>query len=56
MWYFDKVPHKRLLHILHVYGIGGKTLPWIEDMLNCHTQRVVLIPALSGMLQGSVLE
>ncbi|XP_072043075.1 uncharacterized protein [Amphiura filiformis] len=39
---FDVVPHKRLLHKLSHYGIGGNTLAWIEDFLSNRSQRVLL--------------
>lgn len=34
---FDKVPHQRLLHKLHYYGVGNKTLSWIQSC-SCPTQ------------------
>jgi hypothetical protein len=30
---FDKVPHRRLLHKLHYYGIRNETHKWIESFL-----------------------
>ena len=39
---FDKVPHQRLLHKIHYYGITGKTYAWIMDFLKGREQRVVL--------------
>ena len=30
---FDKVPHKRLAHELHHYGVRGNTFKWIERMV-----------------------
>ena len=39
---FDTVPHKRLLHKLHAYGIRGKLLLWIEAFLTDRRQRVVV--------------
>jgi len=31
---FDKVPHKRLLHKLHFFGIRNNTLNWINSFLS----------------------
>jgi hypothetical protein len=59
---FDVVLHKRLLHKLQAYGIGGQLLAWISDWLTTREQRVVLSESksewkevLSGVPQGSVL-
>ena len=59
---FDKVPHRRQLHKLDYYGIGGSTLKWINSWLSGRTQQVVLdgqasdpVPVLSGVPQESVL-
>ena len=59
---FDSVPHRRLLHKLHEYGIRGKLLKWIEDFLSDRTQFVSIdneksstIDVTSGVPQGSVL-
>ena len=60
----DKVPHKRLLYKLDVYGIRGSTHKWIDSWLSERSQKVVsavddrasdLVPVLSGVPQGSVL-
>ena len=59
---FDKVPHRRLLHKLKYYGVGGNTLNWIASFLQNRTQTVVVngktsteTPVLSGFSQGTVL-
>ena len=59
---FDKVPHKRLLQKLEVYGIEGNLLNWVKSFLTNRSQRVLLGDAASnweyvtsGVPQGSVL-
>jgi hypothetical protein len=59
---FDKVPHKRLLHKLEMYGIEGNILSWINAFLSNRSQRVLLGDVVSdwenvtsGVPQGSVL-
>jgi hypothetical protein len=59
---FDRVPHRRLLHKLSVYGIRGGLLEWIESWLVGRRQRVVIgdnqsewVEVTSGVPQGSVL-
>ena len=59
---FDKVPHERLLHKIHQYGITGNVLGWIKSFLTNRTQQVCIkntlsdkAPVTSGIPQGSVL-
>ena len=58
----DTPPHELLQCKLYGYGIGGKTLKWIDSFLCDRQQRVVggkvksnLAPVLSGVPQGTVL-
>ena len=61
---FDKVPHRRLLHKLHYYGIRNETHRWIESILQSRKQQVVHMlencrsnqaDVLSGVPQRTIL-
>ena len=59
---FDTQQHELLISKLFGYGIGGKTLRWIDSFLCYRTQRADVngetsewAPVLSGVSQGTVL-
>lgn len=59
---FDKVPHRRLIKKMKHYGIGEKTLNWVQDFLSNRKQKVsvngmdsITDNVTSGIPQGSVL-
>lgn len=59
---FDKVPHNRLLNILHDYGLNSNFLVWLNSYLKERCQRIYASgmhgPAMwvsSGLPQGTVL-
>ena len=59
---FDKVPHKRLMNKLRLYGIDGNIARWIQAFLSNRTQRVVVdgcksesAEVKSGVPQGTVM-
>ena len=37
----DKVSHKHLISKIEAYGVGGKIVNWIKDLLRGRRQRVV---------------
>ena len=59
---FDTSPHELLICKLYGYGIGGKTLKWIDSFLCFRQQRVVVkgiksdwASGLSGVPEGTAL-
>jgi hypothetical protein len=40
---FDKVPHERLIHKLHNYGVRNNTLSWIRSFLQNRKQLVMVV-------------
>ena len=58
---FDSVPHQRLLHKLHYFGVRNRTLEWIKSFLLGRSQRVQVngeksgwLDVISGVPQGTV--
>jgi hypothetical protein len=59
---FDKVPHRRLLAKLRMYGVTGQVHGWIKEFLSHRKQRVLVNGAesewkdvISGKPQGTIL-
>jgi hypothetical protein len=59
---FDTVPHNKLLHKLHQYGIKGKIHKWLTNFLTARSMRTIVegeksneITVDSGVPQGTVL-
>ena len=59
---FDTVPHRRLIHKLHGYGISGSLLDWISNFLYGREMQVCIgssysekMEVISGVPQGSVI-
>ena len=46
---FDSVPHRRLLEKLKGYGINGRLLVWLEDILVSRTMKVGIRGAFSEL-------
>ena len=46
---FVSVPHQRLLHKFHYYGVRNKTLEWIKSFLLGRSQRVQVNGEKSGI-------
>ena len=59
---FDKVCHRKLMHKLNHYGVGGEILYWITEFLHERTQFDVVrgtsskhTAVISGVSQGTIL-
>ena len=59
---FDTVPHSKLLHKLHQYGIKGKIHKWLTNFLTARSMRTIVegeksneTTVDSGLPQGTVL-
>jgi hypothetical protein len=39
---FDTVPHNKLLHKLHQYGIKGKIHKWLTNFLTARSMRTIV--------------
>jgi hypothetical protein len=59
---FDTVPHSKLLHKLHQYGIKGKIHKWLTNFLTARSMRTIVegeksneTTVDSGVPQGTVL-
>ena len=59
---FDVVPHTKLFSVLHCYGIEGRVVHWIKNLLYSRTQQTLVdgrlsesCNVLSGVPQGSVI-
>ena len=55
---FDTVLHKRLIDVLHYYGINGSVLAWTKEFLSNRRQKVTVNGSASSwkdVPQGSVL-
>jgi hypothetical protein len=48
---FDKVPHKRLIKKIEMYGITNPILSWIEDFLSRRYQRVSIEGEISNRME-----
>ena len=50
---FNKVSHQCLLHKLQYYGVGNKTLSWIQSFLTGRIQQVALSSS-AAVLSGAL--
>ena len=51
---FDTPPHELLKSKLFTYGIGGKTMKWIDAFL-CFRQQRVVVNVTQGTILGPLL-